>query len=227
MEPVVTAAIISSLVNAGTGVYSAQQQAKAGKQTQDLQYQMFKENLAWQERMSSTAHQREVADLIAAGLNPILSSKYGGSSTPSGSVPHVSNPKEGYAQNMMNSARMVADTMLQYANIRNVKAQARISEAEASVKEAEAKYIQEEGKPALIDRMQRTWWMRALMQIKNQVVDPLSVFNSAYQGVKDLGSGLGYIPQAFKKKIDMKGESQRLYNQYKYKQRMKQRSKKK
>jgi hypothetical protein len=78
----------SSLVPSAIGAVGSYIGAE---QTNKASAEQAKQQMEFQERMSSTAHQREVKDLMAAGLNPMLSAKLGGASSPSGAMAPVQN----------------------------------------------------------------------------------------------------------------------------------------
>lgn len=71
--------VLSAAAGIGYDIYKTNSANKHAKRAQERQ-------MAWQEDMSNSAHQREVADLRAAGINPIYTATGGsGASTPSGS----------------------------------------------------------------------------------------------------------------------------------------------
>lgn len=90
-------------------------------------------NRNWQADMSGSAHQREVRDLMAAGLNPMLSARLGGASTPGGSMGAPGSAAPGSS---FNQSRLVtAEVALKEAQGRNVTAESRRNEAIADILE--------------------------------------------------------------------------------------------
>ena len=85
-----------------------------------------RENREWQERMSNTAYQRAAADLEKAGLNRILAIGQP-SSTPAGNVATMQNENQG----LQNAFSNTASRMLMYQQIKNMKAQEKLTMAQA------------------------------------------------------------------------------------------------
>lgn len=73
---------------------------KSQKKTNEQNAALAREQMAFQERMSNTAHQREAADLEKAGLNRILGVSGSGASAPSGASATMQAPASFIADGM-------------------------------------------------------------------------------------------------------------------------------
>lgn len=150
------ATILAGLASTAGALYTNKKNRDAQADANAINWEIARQNNATQIEMANTAHQREIRDLRAAGLNPILSAGGNGSSTPtlsaaSMSPVHQDNAFEGLANSAKGLGRYMSEQYKQQVN--NLRSQQGQIDASTAALEADtaATRLDNQYKKELVD----------------------------------------------------------------------------
>lgn len=129
-----------------------------GFMTNDANAEQASNQQNFQERMSGTSYQRAVADMKAAGLNPMLAYSAGGASTPSGSQASMQNAIGSGVSTAQQQARLSAD-------LKNIQADTAKKVAETDLAKT------------------KSWTETSNQDVNTQLVEQMNIANQLAKGV--------------------------------------------
>lgn len=133
----------SALVGGAASLFGTSKASKGQKAANQLQMQLAQKQMDFQERMSSTAHQRAVQDLRSAGLNPILAAGQPASS-PGGAMAGIHNPDQAWAEGATDAVTSALAARMQRQQISNLRQDERVRRADEKARLQEADNLAEQ-----------------------------------------------------------------------------------
>jgi len=191
------------MIGAGVNYFGQQQ-------TNQMQAEMQQQQMAFQERMSSTAYQRASTDMQKAGLNPMMMFGSGGPSSSPAGAPASPVVKSGLdADAVQKGVATATQALMAEAQVKNIQAQTNKTDAEtlselqrpsnllAERELTAARTITEDRRPDLL-KVETDLKRAGIPIVQNEAVraEHQKAINSTARRLADQGSYLGEAASA-------------------------------